>query len=572
MVQPGVQTRRRVELGLEGRLGAVRVPYAGWIATALAVIAVAALLYLGRRLYFFGDEWTFALTRRAWTIDSFFVAHNEHLVALLVLTYKLLYSFVGMRTYFPYLLTLELLHAGAGLVLFLLIRRRAGDLLALAALAMFLFIGRGAENLFWAFQIGFVGSVFFGLLSTYLLDSDNLGRRRLALGSLALLASVLFSGVGLFFIAALIVELGLDPRRRSYLIAVAVPVVLYLLWFGVYGIKAVSHHRSPLTLTGFLSLGSYIPTGIGAAISGLLGFGPVWAILVLPIAAVLLSMRYAQRGTIDSRSLGAMTGLLAQFGLAGIVRSQFGDLQAASSRYVYIAAVFLLPLFADALREFPWRSWWRPALALLLVVSLLHSASYLHTFERDRTAVIQAQNAQLSTALVFRGAPDLDLDAGLSIDYNALSLTLRQYYALVDSLGTPFHVAGPQSLAGLVTPAVDQAMLSMFGTRLRVSASPATAQPAATAACQLFDPQSDRYVDLTVRSGDAVDLMPAATTTIDFYLSYLAAPGPAPLRTFTLSAGQVYHVRVPDTGTPIDWHLRLGGTTPGQLSICPAAP
>ena len=44
------------------------------------------------------------------------------------------------------------------LFLFLLIRRRSGQVLGLAAAALFLVLGRGWENLIWADQIGFVGS------------------------------------------------------------------------------------------------------------------------------------------------------------------------------------------------------------------------------------------------------------------------------------------------------------------------------------------------------------------------------------------------------------------------------
>ncbi len=548
------------------------MPGAFLIAICLALITAAALVYLGRHLDFFGDEWTFALTRRSWTLGSFFRPHNEHLVAATVLFYKLLYATIGMRSYLPYMIVLELLHGAAGIVLFLLIRRRAGDLLAICGAALFLLMAHGAENMFWAFQVAFVGATFFGLLAMLILDRRGLDGVRLIAASGALLASLLFSGVGLFFLAAVTVDLFFDRERRSYLKAVAPPVAFYLLWFASYGIKGIAAHRSPLTLTGLLSLGSFIPTGIGAAISGLFSFGSMWAILVLPVASVLLALRYVRRGYLDSRSLGLLAGLVAQYGLTGLVRSQFGDEQAASYRYIYVAGPFLLLLFGDAMRELPWSRLWQAAIAVVTIGAIAHGAPFLHSFEVARTATIRAQDAQFATALAFRGAPDLQLDALLDPDGNSLRIPLRDYFATVDSLGTPLRSSGPAGLKGSIPPSVDQAMLTMFGSHLKVSASAAGPIPTSGGGCQSFDPQSDRFIDLTVPSASSVRLVTTSTTTVDFFLSYLSAPGPQPLRSFTLAPGQVYQVRMPDTGTPIRWQLRLAGNTPGRLDVCPAAP
>ncbi|MEO6797994.1 MAG: hypothetical protein ABI401_08375 [Candidatus Dormibacter sp.] len=570
MIRPGLSTAALQDRRAEQRLGTVRVPGAVWIAVGLAVLAAASLTYLSRHLDFFGDEWTFAMVRRGWTLGSFFRPHNEHLVAALALIYKLLFATVGMRSYLPYMLCLEVLHAATGIVLFLLVRRRAGDVLALCAVALFLFMAHGAENLFWAFQMSFVGSTCFGLLAILILDRLHLDRVRLALASAALLVSLLFSGVGLFFLTAVAVDLFFDRERRRYLVAVAVPTLFYLLWFASYGIKGVTAHRSPLTLTGFLSLGSFIPTGIGAAISGLFSFGAMWAILVLPVACVLLAIRYLRRGSIDARSLGLMAGLVTQYGLTGLVRSQFGDVQSASYRYIYVAGAFLLPLFADAMRDLPWSRVWQAALAVVTVGALVHGAPFLHGFEVGRTAMIRAQDAQFAAALAFRGAPDLQLDNPLAPEPGSLRVSARQYYAIVDTMGTPLQVSGPDSLRGMIQPSIDQAMLTMFGPALRVTATASTQTPSSGTGCQAFDPASDRLVDLAVRSGSAIDLVPAGRTTIDFYLSYVADPGPQPLKTFTLSPGQVYEVHVPDAGKPIAWRLRLAGTMPGPLGICPA--
>src|SRR5260370_28405051 len=49
------------------------------------------------------------------------------------------------------------------------VSRRAGELIGIGAAVLLLVMGAGWENLLWAFQIGFVGSVACGLGSLLLL-------------------------------------------------------------------------------------------------------------------------------------------------------------------------------------------------------------------------------------------------------------------------------------------------------------------------------------------------------------------------------------------------------------------
>ena len=63
--------------------------------------------------------------------------------------------------------------------------------MALVAAAMLLFLGRGWQDILWAFQIGFVASVALGMLAVYLLDPDHVGPIRQAAASVSLLLSVM---------------------------------------------------------------------------------------------------------------------------------------------------------------------------------------------------------------------------------------------------------------------------------------------------------------------------------------------------------------------------------------------
>lgn len=543
-------------------LADVRVRGAEWLAGVSAAAAIVVILYLGRHLSFLYDEWTFAFVRRGADAQVFFGPHNEHWSTLPVIIYRSLFRAVGLRHYLPYLAVLAVLHAGSALLLFKIIRRRSGAALALAGMILFLFLGRGAENMLWAFQVGFVGSVLCGLGATWLLDRGNASPFQRALASLSLVASLMFSGVGLFFCAAILVDLVLDPARRRYLVTLTLPAAAYLAWFAIFGASGVSAHRSPLSLAALLSLASYVPFGLGAAVAGLAGLSSRWGAASLATAAVLVGIRWSQRGRIDSRMLGALAGVLSQFALTGLVRAQFGDEQAAASRYVYVAAPFLLLLLTDALRDVRWEGFFRWVLAVGFALAVLNGGLQLRQFAHQRLAAVTIQAAELETLSVFRDAPDLDRER--LVDPVLPPITAGQYFSAVEALGSPVPSTDLGGLTRLPGAAVNQAMESVFAGALRVGG---TSQPA-PASCQLFQSASTVYVDRPVPSGGTVSLNGSAGGTASLWISYLADPVGPPEQQVVLTPGSFTTVRLPDTGKPIDWNLRVALPAAGTLSVC----
>jgi len=118
----------------------VRVPHARLLVATTAVIACVAILWLARGFTFYFDEWTLILPTDArdtsWTV--YLQPHNEHPAMLLRLIYAALLNTVGMRTYVPYMAVLLALHATTVVLLFELVRRRAGDLIGIGAAVLLL--------------------------------------------------------------------------------------------------------------------------------------------------------------------------------------------------------------------------------------------------------------------------------------------------------------------------------------------------------------------------------------------------------------------------------------------------
>src|SRR4029079_6783938 len=109
----------------------------------------------------------------------------------------LIWSVDGLHHYWTYQALLVATHV-AVVVLLRVVLRRAGVrpwTATLVALSLLLF-GAGSQNLVWAFQIGFVGSMAFGLGQVLLLDHEGPVDRRDVFGLGLGLLAIMSSGIG----------------------------------------------------------------------------------------------------------------------------------------------------------------------------------------------------------------------------------------------------------------------------------------------------------------------------------------------------------------------------------------
>ena len=144
----------------------------------LVSLAAAFLFwaYLDRNLWFFGDEWDF-LTRRGLhgAYFSIWAPHNEHWSVLPILLWRAIYSLEHLSSYWPYLVPLLIAHIAVVHLLWRRCLREGADPWVATALAtLFAFLGAGAEDLVWAFQIGFLSSLLFGLLAMEVVEGQPL--------------------------------------------------------------------------------------------------------------------------------------------------------------------------------------------------------------------------------------------------------------------------------------------------------------------------------------------------------------------------------------------------------------
>jgi len=178
----------------------------------LEMLAVPLLVGWGRRQWFESDEWDFLSSRTAGNLGDWLRPHYDHWTTLPMLAYRLVWWFVGLHSYVPYLLVSIALHLVVAALLRTIMRRSGvGPWMSTVAASIFVFFGAGAENVLFAFQATFSGAFALGLCHLLLADHDGTVDRRDYLGLGTGLAALMCSG---FMVSmSILVDLTTQLRR-----------------------------------------------------------------------------------------------------------------------------------------------------------------------------------------------------------------------------------------------------------------------------------------------------------------------------------------------------------------------
>jgi hypothetical protein len=316
-------------------------------AHVLTLLAGFAILMVHNRYqWFWGDEWAFIADRGPGLADMrLFEAHNEHWSTIPVLVYWVLLSTVGLSSYLPYAAVVVLFHlALAHLLWRACLRVGARPEIATVVAGVFVVLGAGAENLLWAFQMGFVGAVMFGWAAILLHDHDGPFDRRDVAGWVASVAALMCSGPALVMVgvATLTVALRRRSLRDTVLVAV-VPAVTFAAWYLAEG----RHARTGVNTTGEdqWRLVDWAWTGLAHALESIVGIPETGGLLVVGLL-VWWALHLDLAGGHRSLAAASAVGALAFYLMTGTGRVGLGMESATAGRYVYIAAALLVPTVA----------------------------------------------------------------------------------------------------------------------------------------------------------------------------------------------------------------------------------
>ncbi|MEO6533291.1 MAG: hypothetical protein ABIO06_06920 [Pseudolysinimonas sp.] len=310
---------------------------------ASLVLGAVALLVIGRDQWFAYDDWALLHPSLDW-----WASHQGHWTTAPTLLFQLLRVTVGLHSYLPYLALAVVAHlAVVHLIWRLGMRAGATPWLATGFAAVTVLLGCAAEDLFWAFQVGFMGAVAVALVVVLLVDRAELTLPwAIAAGVIAVLA-LPFSGTALPVLAAAAI---LSWIRRGFLRSVAIfaPAgVVYLVWY-------LLEARGATSTLGVHGIGFLTQAPVFFAVMFAAGYGQFVGVLVLgPVVALaLLVWLWAARRRWSGREAVAYALLLASaiFAVLTALSRGGGELTAAGSqRYVYLIVMLAVPTMALAL-------------------------------------------------------------------------------------------------------------------------------------------------------------------------------------------------------------------------------
>lgn len=310
---------------------------------ASLVVGAIALLAIGRDQWFSYDDWALLHPTLDW-----WSSHQGHWTTAPTLLFQLLRVSVGLHSYLPYLALAVTAHlAVVHLVWRLSLRAGVSPWLATGFASVTVVLGCAAENLFWAFQVGFMGAVAVALVVVLLVDRTTLTLPWAVVAGVLAVLALPFSGTALPVLAGAAI-LSWIRRGLPRSIAIFAPAgAIYFVWY-------LLEVRGDASTLGVHGIGFLTQAPLFFAVMFGAGYGQFVGVLVLgPVVALaMLVWLWASRRRWLGREAVAYTLLLASaiFAVLTAVSRGGGALTAAGAqRYVYLIVMLAVPTMALAL-------------------------------------------------------------------------------------------------------------------------------------------------------------------------------------------------------------------------------
>jgi hypothetical protein len=519
---------------------------------------VLLLHWLGR-LTFWRDEWAFLLHRRPWTAGSVLDPFVEQLLAIPVLLYKTLVGTFGMESAGPFQVVAVLLFLASVGMLFIYVRRRVGEWLALAAILPILFLGPSWDDLLFPFQMALFGCIACGIAALLMLERhDRIGD----LAAMALLLTALFFfDLGIPFVAAATVELafGRDRWRRAYV--VVVPTAIWLIWYAGWGHNADTF----VSLSNFARSPSYMADGLSADIATWVGLGTLaydpssldWGRPLLVVALGLVAWRLHALSRISPRLLGTAVLLLGFWFLTALNTNPLAP--ATAGRYQYLGIVLMALVASELAAGLRVRRYAVVLIVLAGVAAALANGARLRDAANGLTAFAQKQRGGLAALELARDRVDPNLELtqeNSGVDYLGL-LDAGSYLSAVDAYGSPAYTPAELPTAPEAgRAAADMVSVAALGVRLTPGGE---AQPGT---CLALHPGAAGVTFPVPPQGIA--LKASGPDTQVSLRRYAAASFPVALG--ALRPGTTEVLLIPSDRSPRPWSLRLTGG--GRVTAC----
>ena len=532
---------------------------------AIAMLTSGVLLIAWQsHLTFVADDWDLLIQRRGISPHVFLDPHAQHIIIAPTAIYKAIQATFGMDSLLPYAVAATTLFLATALLLFVYLRSRVGEWVAVLAVIPILFMGTAYEDLLTPFQVGYFGAMAFGLGALLALQRRDPRGDAIACGLLVL--ALTFEEVAVAFLVAAALAIALDrgPLSRAYV--VAGPLLFYAAWYA--GWEAGS---SSISFENVAMSPSYVLDGLASSLGSLLGFGPAFGelgvspldwgrpLLVGVVVAAVLWLRHRGR---TSGWLPVAIALALTFWFLAAANAGFGRVPTAS-RYQFIGAVFLVMIAAECAAGTRLRWQAIGAVAVVVALATLSNISVLHrsyqTF-RGITAVVRGGLAGLEIAApVVRPNFLLTPENSDAIWFNQVDA--GRYLSAVDKFGSPAY---PHDELAAAPEGTRIAADKVLGSALRLELKPVSgakrgARPGGR--CLAVRPPTGGVAVAILPPGGAT-ISGAGRNAVGVELRRYATGFPVDLGSFRGSAD----LEVPGDLSDRPWQSGL--TSPGPVRVC----
>lgn len=558
------------------------------VAGLLAALAAAAVFFAveGHGLTLLIDDWSFGFALRTdFDLAAFFSPHNGHLVAVPVALTKASLQVFGTDAALPLRLVNVAAHLTAAACLFFLMRPAVGTA-AVVPTVLVLFLGAGHDVLIGSHGLPFTISVATGLGAWLALGPRRLGWDVLAAALLT--AGIASDGVALPFVlgAAAMIWIASGPRTRLWI--VAVPLVVYGLWWLGYA----GRPQSEFAIANLATLPAFAFDSLAASLASITGVfatpgsrsggfdlsagqalaGGLLAVLL----ATVLTRGYRPRLASAAPGVALLSLWLLT---SGVARAPY------ASRFLYIDVILLLLLLTREIGGLPAPR--RAALALVVVcaVGIAPNVREL-TYAADGARVASEVNrATMGAADLVgeAGAREVLLEDGadpVAGQYPDLGFSLERYQASRDRFGAPaltraqIEAAGPAARAS-----ADHFLVRALGVGIVPAGAPPGPLPRVGASqtggvlrrvggCLRFAPlQTGAQVSLRLPAG-GLWLRPAAGSPVPASVARFS-DSPAPgvgVEVGAALGGRASSLELPPGAASAGWRAQLSADQP--LLLC----
>ena len=396
----------------------------------VAIISFALSLWINRHTWFIGDDFAiltdryFAASDGNWS-QALLLPHNDHLVALPILVFIGLGNVFGLDNHLVYMLPAIFMHIAILLAVAIILKKRcASTLTALSAVCCVAFMSAGYEVLMMATNMAHVAPIFLGLYQLILVDHDGDISKRDIVATLLGVIAVICAGTSIPLIVMIALFLVLQRQyKRAVLIAVP-PAALWLMWFVEYGTlnHGVKGDTQYTTFNKTEQIAQYVIKGLQGSLEAISHIGGSSTFLIVLCFLGLYKKSIMSRAILMPFCMAV--GSVLFYSITGFSRVTFDE--PTSGRYVYLGAIFIIPLvfigIESLLEQVPSRhiftiaaTVWISAMGIIGFLAAIETSPY--TYQGRREAIESVRDFVASGGTGFTGAPSPIFDPNFTVDW-----------------------------------------------------------------------------------------------------------------------------------------------------------